>query len=371
MFSKYLVENLSYQLNNLFNSFTYLGGEYCLLIGIFFLILIELRPKSAPKNIALAIAVMSICASIFWLFISFRNISPKGQYLFGEMLFLNSFNIKIKILFGFIGFLTFIFLACSSIYKQKKFPFSEWFLFILTIELGLYILVASQNLLAIYISLEIISLVSYILVALPFKKENAEASIKYLLFGAFTTGITLYGMSLLYGLTGSLDMNLTVININFNAVKTPLWLIAFFLTCGSLFFKISSLPFHFWTPDVYQGAPSWVTSFMSTAVKTAGFAALFRLFNYSFLPLSGTWFVIFSILAAISITVGTFSAVFQTSLKRILAFSSIAHAGYMLIILLNGENTTGAGLLFYTLAYSIASLVAFATIVAVEGSTGN
>ncbi len=359
MFSKHLVENLSYQLNNLFNSFSYLGGEYCLLIGIFFLILIELKPTSAHKNWGISIGILTMLLSIFQLWITLKNISPKGQNLFEEMLVLNSFNLQLKIILAIIGLLTFIFLAFSSTYKEKNFPFSEWILFILTIELGLYILVMSQNLLAIYLSLEVVSLVSYILVALPFKKQNAEASIKYLLFGAFTTGITLYGMSLLYGLTGSLDMNPAIISANFNAVKSPLWLMAFFLTCGSLFFKISSLPFHFWTPDVYEAGNSPLVAFLSTAPKIAG--AWILIFFSSLVPTFWlpTWQVLLSVIAILTMTLGNFGAFKQTNIKRMLAYSSIAHASFMLIPAIVGVHLAGNFFLYYAVVYSLGTFGAF------------
>lgn len=353
MFSKYLVENLSYQLNNLFSSFTYLGSEYALMLGVFLLILIELRPSSAHKNSSIFIGIVSNLVSIIFLMITFKNIDNKGQYLFGEMLFLSDFNLKIKIIIGVIGFFTLIFFASSSIYKEKKFPFSEWIALILTIELGLNILVVSQNLLSIYVSLEIVSLVSYILVAMPFKKENAEATIKYLLFGTFTTGITLYGMSLLYGLTGSLDMTKEVIDVNFNAVKSPLWLVAFFLTCSSLFFKIASLPFHFWTPDVYQTGSSPLIAFLATAPKIAGAWLLMFFSNLVPLVWFPTWQFLLSIIAIFTITLGNLGALRQTDMKRMFAYSSIAHAGFMLIPAIIGAELGNAVFLYYAVVYSL------------------
>ena len=148
-------------------------------------------------------------------------------------------------------------------------------------------------------------------------------------------------------------------------------MIGLFLIMAGLAFKVSAAPFHFWTPDVYQGSPTLVTTFMSTAVKVAGFAAFFRLFYYCFLPAGDIWIPVLAVMAAVTITIGGVSAVFQTSLKRILAYSSISHAGYMLIVLIVAGDATGNAMLFYGLAYSIASIVAFSVIMAVQSVSGS
>lgn len=335
-----------------------LSGLFSMIVGLF-----------KPNNkVVLSIVILSMFASIGFMFLDWNQ----NYAVFNNMLVFDNFSIGFSISLISISILVLL-LSFNYIESIQSYVTEQISLIIFSL-IGMIVVVSYNHLSMLFIGIEIMSIPLYILAGSNKKSLSSnESALKYFLMGAFATGLLLMGITLIYGESSTffIDQLSYLIEVNKDLGLSPILIAGTILIFAGMAFKVSIFPFHFWTPDVYQGAPSWVTSFMSTAVKTAGFAALFRLFNYSFLPLSGTWFVIFSILAAISITVGTFSAVFQTSLKRILAFSSIAHAGYMLIILLNGENTTGAGLLFYTLAYSIASLVAFATIVAVEGSTGN
>jgi NADH-quinone oxidoreductase subunit N len=359
MFSKQLVENLENQLYQIFSSFRWLGGEYWLLGGIILILLLEITPTSRSKYVGISLGIIFLLASFFQFVFSFQSITIKGKYLFGEMLFLMPQTYILKMIFVWIGIFTLLFLLYSNLSKEKKFPFSEWVVFLLSIELGLCFLSMSQNLLMIYLSLELISLVSYILVALPFKKEHAEATIKYFLFGAFTTGISLYGMSILYGLTGSLDLSTHIIAQNFEVVQSPIWLVAFFLMSGGLFFKISSLPFHFWTPDVYEASDSPLVAFLSTAPKIAG-GWILMIFS-SFVPAFWfpTWQMILAFLAIFTMTLGNVGAFKQTNIKRMLAYSSIAHAGFLIIPAIVIGNWSVTAFIYYSIVYSIANIGAF------------
>ncbi|MFN0049914.1 MAG: NADH-quinone oxidoreductase subunit N [Cytophagales bacterium] len=291
---------------------------------------------------------------------------------FNDMVYFDNYALAFSTVLIFITVLVF-FLSEHHFQQVKEYVTEQYALIIFSL-IGMIIIVSFDHLAMLFVGIEIMSIPLYILAGSK-KKDLAsnEASLKYFLMGAFATGLLLMGITLIYGATGSfsLDKIAEVISTTPNFIQNPLLIGGLLLILSGLGFKVSAAPFHFWTPDVYQGSPTWVTSFMSTAVKLAGFAAFFRLFTNCFLPLGDVWSGIISVMAAVTISIGGISAVFQTSLKRILAYSSISHAGYMLIVLLLNNENAGNGLLFYGLTYSIASIVAFAIAGAVEKITGS
>ncbi len=236
----------------------------------------------------------------------------------------------------------------------------------------------STNLLMIYLATEFLSYTSYILTGfLRDDKKSNEGSIKYFLFGAVSSAIMLYGISLFYGATGSLDL------INIRDVVRGLVggqvmaLFALGLMLAGFGFKISAVPFHQWAPDAYEGAPTPVTAFLSVGPKAAGFAILIRVVLTTLIPYQDLWVGLLSIVSILTMTIGNIIALQQTNLKRLLAYSSIAQAGYMLIGLAalssNWSSLTVAGvngLLFYILAYLFTNLGAFACVLAIENATG-
>lgn len=238
---------------------------------------------------------------------------------------------------------------------------------------GMICMVSFADLSMLFIGIEIMSVPLYILAGS--NKRNLlsnESSLKYFLMGAFTTGILLMGVTLVYGATNSFNTQIIGSAIAAGNASPLLYLGVFFLIFAFCF-KISAFPFHFWTPDVYQGAPTWITSFMSTVVKVAGLAGFFRLFSDFFGATSIPQNIQLSlaIIAAITITIGTISAVFQTNIKRILAYSSISHAGYMLISIVFVNKLYASTLLYYTLAYSVSSLALFGVLMTIESKRGS
>jgi NADH-quinone oxidoreductase subunit N len=238
---------------------------------------------------------------------------------------------------------------------------------------GMICMVSFADLSMLFIGIEIMSVPLYILAGS--NKRNLlsnESSLKYFLMGAFTTGILLMGVTLVYGATNSFNAQIIGSAIAAGNASPLLYLGVFFLIFAFCF-KISAFPFHFWTPDVYQGAPTWITSFMSTVVKVAGLAGFFRLFSDFFGATSIPQNIQLSlaIIAAITITIGTISAVFQTNIKRILAYSSISHAGYMLISIVFVNKLYASTLLYYTLAYSVSSLALFGVLMTIESKRGS
>ena len=196
--------------------------------------------------------------------------------------------------------------------------------------------------------------------------SSNEASLKYFLMGAFASGFLLFGITLMYGVTGSFDLLVISDYVNGNEELPMLFITGVLLILIGFSFKIGAVPFHFWTPDVYQGTPTLITAFMATVVKTAGIAAFFHLFDICFSAIDGVWFNILWVIAAATILLGNVSAVMQNEAKRMLAWSSVAHAGYLLIPVLALNELSASAIFYYTAAYSVASISAFAVLLGIS-----
>src|SRR5437764_564384 len=239
----------------------------------------------------------------------------------------------------------------------------EYYFLILCATLGMMIMAGGIDLVTIFIGLETMAVSFYILAGFikPSQRSN-EAAVKYFLLGAFSLGILLYGMSLMYGLSGT--TNLRVMATAFaGQERDPRLVLAVILVVAGVGFKIAAVPFHMWAPDVYEGAPTPITAFLSVGSKAASFAMLLRIFVEGLPAMSGDWRLLFYVLSIVTMTVGNFAAVTQSNLKRMLAYSSIAHAGYVLIGVVAGTARGVTATLIYLLVYSFMQLGAFAVIV--------
>jgi len=238
---------------------------------------------------------------------------------------------------------------------------------------GAVLMVCYANLTMLFLGIEILSIPVYILAGS--NKTNLssnESALKYFLMGAFATGFLLFGIAMVYGATVSFDL-IKISEVVFSGASNSKVLLStgiIFMLIGMVF-KISAVPFHFWTPDVYQGAPTYITAFMSTIVKTAAIAAFFRLFAVCFVTETGVWSNIIWGIAALTLIFGNVTAVYQNSVKRMLAYSSISHAGYMLLGLLALAESSQGSILFYTTAYSVGSIAAFCILLFVSEANGN
>jgi NADH-quinone oxidoreductase subunit N len=247
---------------------------------------------------------------------------------------------------------------------------AEYFALIFFILCGLYILATYNNLLMMFIGIEILSIPQYILAGSDKKNlKSSEASLKYFLMGAFSTGILLMGITLLYGAARSFNIN-EIASMMHTEALNPLALAGIMFIMIAFSFKVSAAPMHMWTPDVYDGSPTPFTAFMSTVVKAAAFFAFLRLFQVSFNTLSAHWTIILAIITAATLLVGNVTAVFQQSVKRMLAYSSIAQAGFMLFAVL-AVNTSVAwqGIIIYAVAYSVATIGMFSVLVKLKDFT--
>ena len=224
-----------------------------------------------------------------------------------------------------------------------------------------------QNLIMLFVGVEILSVSLYVLTGSDKRNiRGNEAALKYFLMGSFATGILLFGMAMFYGAIGTFDIS----DANSMITQFPdrpmyLWIGITFLLIG-LLFKVSAAPFHFWTPDVYEGAPTIFTTYMSTIVKTAGFAAILRILSISFLHVYHFWWVMVISMTVLSLVIGNITAAYQKSFKRLLAFSSISHAGYMMMALVGINPQSQQSIIFYSLAYSLATISAFGVLMIVS-----
>lgn len=259
-------------------------------------------------------------------------------------------------------------LLCSKqILKVGGFV-AEYFALIFFIICGIYLLSFYNTLLMLFLGIEILSIPQYILAGSDKKNlKSSEASLKYFLMGAFSTGILLMGIALLYGATGTFSIS----SFNFTDAATfkPMALAGVLLLMISFGFKVSAAPMHLWTPDVYDGAPTPFTAYISTVVKAAAFFGFIRIFHSSFGQVSSKWMLVLSCITAATLLVGNVTAVFQQSVKRMLAYSSIAQAGFMLFAVLSVSDLGNKGIILYGVAYSLASMGLFAVLMKLKDYT--
>lgn len=256
----------------------------------------------------------------------------------------------------------------APVIERESLPGGEYYALLLFSLGGMILMAMATDLLVIFLALEVLSLAVYVLTGIRRDSPVAtEAALKYFLLGAFASAFFLYGIAFTYGVTGSTRLDRIGSVIAAQAMSpTPMQLLAMGLLLVGLAFKVSAVPFHMWTPDAYEGAPPSVTGFMSTGVKAAAFAAFARVFLSAFEPMRADWGPIIWAIAAATMILGTVVGVVQSSIKRMLAYSSIAHGGYLLVALLAANETGKGAILFYLLTYAVTNLAAFGVIGLIE-----
>jgi NADH-quinone oxidoreductase subunit N len=324
--------------------------------GVFF------KKASSPKYWAIAGLIIILAANIMeFLGWKFFNIDTRG------MLGFDKFGLHFNTIALFCTLIYFL-LSGRDIEKVGK-HVSEYFALIFFVLCGVAIASSYKTLLMLFLGIEIMSIPLYILTGSDkLNLKSNEASLKYFLMGAFSTGIMLMGITFLYGGNNAGSFNIDSIQLGTGSL--PVMIAAgLVLLIVSMSFKVSAAPFHFWTPDVYDGAPTVFTSFMATIVKVAGFIAFIRLFQNSLGLMQEQWQTLIVIITATTLLIGNLTAVFQQSVKRMLAYSSIAQAGFMLFALFALNDTAREGLLLYSIAYSLASIGLFAILVRMNDYT--
>jgi NADH-quinone oxidoreductase subunit N len=278
----------------------------------------------------------------------------------------DNFTVFFNVMLCAIGILTIILSAGNA--ERDQLPLGEYYTLMLFAIVGMMLMASTTDLLVIFIALEIMSLGVYVMTAIKrTSAEGAEASFKYFVLGAFSSAFFLYGIAMAYAVSGTTHLDEIGMRIASSALDPNiLTILAMVLLLVGFLFKVGAVPFHMWTPDAYQGAPTLVTGFMSTGVKAAAIAALIRVFLSTFEPMRLDWIPIVTVVAALTMILGTVVGVAQTSVKRMLAYSSIAHAGYLLVGLVAASSAGKAAMLFYLVAYSVTNLGAFGVLAALS-----
>lgn len=336
-----------------------LMGVVMMLSGIIF------QNKSLMKHLAAAGLILLLVANLLQSYGKFVIQVDTHDLLHFEQfgIFFNTIAIAATLIY--------VLLSGKDIENTGVHP-AEYFALVFFVLCGVTILTSFNGLLMLFLGVEIMSIPLYILTGADKRNlKSNEASLKYLLMGSFSTGIMLMGIALIYGGSGSFGINpgtpeMTVGGIPKVSFLTVAGLILLFV---SMCFKVSAAPFHFWTPDVYDGAPSVFTSFMATIVKAAGFFAFMRLFESQNDLMGASWKILLSFVIIATLLIGNITAVFQQSVKRMLAYSSIAQAGFMLFALYAGNDLAKEGILLYAAAYSLATIGVFAVLIKMKDYT--
>jgi NADH-quinone oxidoreductase subunit N len=320
------------------------------------------KDERMPLGVLGVIALVS--AAIALAFLWNRNTSSFNVIL------ADNFGIFVSLVLAVVGILTIAF--SSQVIERDGLPAGEYYALVLFALVGMMMMATANDLLVIFIALEILSLAVYVLTGIRRDSVlSAEAAFKYFLLGAFSSAFFLYGIAFTFGVTGSTRLDRVGAYLAAQSmVGNPMILLALGFLLVGFAFKISAVPFHMWTPDAYEGAPAIVTGFMSTGVKAAAFAAFARVFLSAFEPFSADWVPLVWVLAAATMIVGTVVGVAQSNLKRMLAYSSIAHGGYLLVGLVAANQVGKAAILFYLLAYAVTNLAAFG-VIALRGTRDN
>jgi NADH-quinone oxidoreductase subunit N len=284
----------------------------------------------------------------------------------------DNFGLFVTLVLVVVGVLTILF--SSQVVERDAIPAGDYYALLLFSIAGMIMMATANDLLIVFVALEVLSLAVYVLTGIRRDDQRAtEASFKYFLLGAFSSAFFLYGVAFTYGLTGSTRLERIGAYLAAQSMTdNPLILVALGLLLVGFAFKVSVVPFHMWTPDAYEGAPAIVTGFMSTGVKAAAFAAFARVFLSAFEPFSASWAPLVWLLAVATMVLGTVVGVAQSNLKRMLAYSSIAHGGYLLVGLIAANPVGKAAILFYLAVYAVTNLAAFGAIALLgERSRGN
>ena len=327
-----------------------------LLVGLLVILILTDLIFKERKTELIALTFIGVLAELYLVTHQYFDTQQPISGFF-NLILLNSYAAFWKMLFALA---TLIVLLIAIINKEQK-RLAEYLTLILTILIGTNLLVMSTNLLMIFLSVEVISIASYIITTFAFNKSSAESGLKYLLFGAAASAIMLYGMSLLYAQTLTLEYpSKQFLDALLEAEALPV-IVSFVLVLAGLFFKIAAFPFHIWAPDIYTSAPTSAVAYFSVVPKLAGLAIMtkvilvFNLFGQG--PID--WITLLSIVAMITLVVGNFSAIWQSNVKRMLAYSSIAHTGFLLAGFAAFSETALHHVLFYASVYLIMNLGAF------------
>lgn len=371
--------------SNIIESLKLLKPEIAVSAGLVLVLIFDLIFHKDKKLIPW-VALLGLAAAGYFVIQQFGMsgfaFATKSSFKAFGMVTVDSFGTFFKLLILISAVFILFFSNLSDEIKKTADRLGEYYVLIFGMILGMFLMVSAADFILIYLSMELLSLSSYVLAGFTkLRDRNSEASLKYLIYGAVSSGLMLFGISLIYGITGS--TNLYIINSLIQGPQVNVLTLSFalILVITGMGFKISAAPFHFWTPDVYEGSPITITAFLSVASKAAGFALLIRFVKTAFSATTldnGYWMMnpvfdwkaILVILSILTMTLGNFTALWQNNLKRMLAYSSIAHAGYLLLGLAVFSNQGVIAILIYFAIYMIMNLGAFLVVMLIANKIG-
>ena len=337
-------------------------------VTVFGLLILLADAFGRKKTASIAGGVLTLIGSALAFYFAMHLWGVRSS-LFSGLYLIDGFGTFFKCIFLLILFMVGVISLRYT--RREEIVAGEYYTLLLFAALGMMVMVSSTSFITIFIGLEVMSLSIYILCGLLKGQAAAlESSFKYFLLGSFSTAFLLYGIALVFASTGAVDIRMvrTVASAR-NLGADPIFLTGMALLIVGFGFKTASVPFHMWTPDVYEGAPTPVTVFMATGVKAAAFAAFLRVFYTAFYPFIGNWSSVLWLIAVLTMCVGNITALVQNNMKRLLAYSSIAHAGYILVAFVTGDRILSSSILYYLLAYTFMNLGAF-TVVILLGRKG-
>lgn len=310
------------------------------------------------------LGVAFAAAAVFFQPSDWNSTAP--QYSFNSMWVVDNYSRFFKLIFLLGTGLTI--LISIKYVKDEGINHGEYYSLLLFATIGMMLMAGASDLIVVFMGVELMSISLYVLAGYTRKRQASnESALKYFLLGSFATGFLLYGMALLYGATGTTNLKGIAEFIPESSFGNPVLIMGIILLLIGFGFKVASVPFHMWTPDVYEGAPSPITAFMSAGPKAAAFAAFLRVFVEALPSLQGVWIDLIWILSALTMSVGNIIALVQNNVKRMLAYSSIAHAGYVMVAFVAASEFGIASILYYMLAYTFMNIGAFGIITAIGG----
>ena len=360
--------NISTSIQDTVNSIPWFLPEIALSLGFLTVIIFDLFIKKS-KQVVFYTSLLTLLVSAAFLFIQYFTLDGK-LILFNGMFSVDHNIIGFKLITLLASVLSLLFFSLDERLKQHAKGLGDFYSIFIAAVLSMLVLISAANLLLVYISIEMLSLASYLMVSYAAAtRSEAEAGLKYVLFGVAASALMLYGISFIYGFSGSLDLFTNAIPEGLNAVSATAKNLVLILFVTGIGFKLSFVPFHFWTPDAYQAAPTSVTSFLSTAPKIAVFAFLFginKLFHLS----GDIYFQVILSVSLASMVVGNIMAIFQDDPKRLMAYSSIGHTGFLLMLFVIPELNILKALNFYLLVYVLMNIGAFLSFSYLEKAYG-
>lgn len=360
-----LLPHIPEQLKNIRESLAFFMPELYL-TGLF--VLVFVTDLIYGNNAAKMCRTVAIVGSLIILYFDLCQLPlvlgdgthDNSRYLFSGMLYLNFGSITFKLIIDFLAIIILLYIPWDKVLRAHFKGLSDLYSIIIASILGMHVMVMAVNLLSIYVAIEMVSIASYLMVA--YRSDNSltsEAGMKYVLFGAVSSAIMLYGISLLYGFGGSLNIHNAEFIHNLGLVSPVSVSLALVLFMVGIGFKLSFVPMHFWVPDVYEGAATPVTAYLSTLPKIATFGLLIKFLTWFIFPTPFAGFdfkLFFAVIGIVTMIVGNLAAIWQTNIKRMLAYSSIGHTGFALMALVTFSQQGISALLFYLVVYAVANI---------------